>query len=173
MEVSQEYSFTMNGIIFDKYLNEQSSDLIPHSLVLPPPPPATEVKSHGLLPLNQGPEIYMWVHTEVFKNPAKEFTEIYKEFCLNSFLITPQVISVLQSAKEECNEILKYEFFNINEPLTAYKIDEFQSEMESCSHSVIVKLKNQWQPKIEKIILSNFSDQDKSCWLNLQIADMK
>lgn len=58
----------------------------------------------------------MWVHTEVFKVPAKEFTDIYKEFCLKSFLITPQAINVLQQTKEECNEIIKLEFFNINEP---------------------------------------------------------
>lgn len=36
MEISQEYAYTMNGIIFDKYLTEATNDLVPHGLVLPP-----------------------------------------------------------------------------------------------------------------------------------------
>jgi hypothetical protein len=36
VEVSKEYQFTMNSIIFKKYLEEGSQDLVPHSLVLPP-----------------------------------------------------------------------------------------------------------------------------------------
>lgn len=36
MEISQEYAYTMNGIIFDKYLTETPEDIVPHSLVLPP-----------------------------------------------------------------------------------------------------------------------------------------
>ena len=35
-EVSNEYSYTLNSMIFDKYLYESAGDLIPHSLVLPP-----------------------------------------------------------------------------------------------------------------------------------------
>lgn len=33
----------MNGIIFDKYLNETPEDLVPHSLVLPPKENISEI----------------------------------------------------------------------------------------------------------------------------------
>ena len=35
-EVANEYSYTLNSMIFDKYLYESAGDLIPHSLILPP-----------------------------------------------------------------------------------------------------------------------------------------
>ncbi len=50
LEVNKEYAKVMNGIIFDKYLKESSSDLLPHNLVLPNTSPA-EVPYYGLLEL--------------------------------------------------------------------------------------------------------------------------
>jgi len=40
----------MNQIIFDKYLKESNSDMLPCNLVLPPKP-EKEVEYYGLLPL--------------------------------------------------------------------------------------------------------------------------
>lgn len=34
-------------------------------------------------------EIFMYSPYEVYEKDAREFTEIFKEFCLSSFLITP------------------------------------------------------------------------------------
>lgn len=40
-------------------------------------------------------EIYMYSPHEIYENDARDFTEIFKEFCLNSFLITPEAIGSL------------------------------------------------------------------------------
>jgi len=71
----------MNGIIFDKYLTEAPADLVPHSLVLPPKEEKKEVSEYGLLALNKGPLVYMFNPIEIYKVPALEFTDIFKEFC--------------------------------------------------------------------------------------------
>jgi hypothetical protein len=81
--------------------------------VLPPQREREEVKYYGLLPLAQGPEVYMSSPYDIFKQPARDFTELFKEFCLNSFLITPEAIRVLQDVRNECNRILEYEFFSL------------------------------------------------------------
>ena len=40
-------------------------------------------------------EIYMFSPYEIYENDARDFTDIFKEFCLSSFLITPEAISAL------------------------------------------------------------------------------
>jgi len=94
-EVGNEYSYTLNSMIFDKYLYESAGDLIPHSLVLPPKAEAPEVPQFGLLPINKGPEIYVLSPIDILKVPSRQFTEIFKDFCLDSFYITPEAIKVL------------------------------------------------------------------------------
>jgi dynein heavy chain len=88
----------MNGIIFDKYLTEATNDLVPHGLVLPPKEEETEVPYFGMLELEAkkgAKEIWMYNPVEVFKCEPKDFTEIFKIFCLQSILITPEAIAAL------------------------------------------------------------------------------
>lgn len=40
-------------------------------------------------------EIYMFSPYEIFESEPKDFTENFKEFCLSSFLITPEAIAAL------------------------------------------------------------------------------
>jgi len=40
-------------------------------------------------------EKYMFTYNEVFLTEPKEFAIIFKEFCLNSFAITPAAIQIL------------------------------------------------------------------------------
>ena len=61
-------------------------------------------------------EIYMYSPHEIFENEARDFTEIFKQFCLSSFLITPEAISAQQAIRTECNKILEYEFFKLQRP---------------------------------------------------------
>ena len=53
-EISGDYAYTLNSIIFDKYLEDSSGDLIPHQLALPPRPDPPEAPEYGLLPINKG-----------------------------------------------------------------------------------------------------------------------
>lgn len=41
-------------------------------------------------------DIYMFSPFEIYENDAKDFTETFKEFCMTSFLITPEAIVSLQ-----------------------------------------------------------------------------
>lgn len=40
-------------------------------------------------------DIFMFSPHEIFEQEAKDFTEIFKEFCVASFLTTPEAISTL------------------------------------------------------------------------------
>lgn len=100
------------------------SDLVPHGLVLPPASDSQAanniVKEKGMLPTEKdkgAKEIYMYSPFEVFESDAKDFTEIFKEFCLSSLFITPEAISALQAIRIECNKIAEYEFFKLLTPL--------------------------------------------------------
>ena len=166
LDVAGEYAFTMNSIIFDKYLQEGSSDLVPHSLVLPPQAEKGEVPYYGLLPTAQGPEVYMYNPYEIFKVPQKEFTEIFKEFCIISFLTTPEAITVLQEVRGQCNAIRDFEFFNLTPPQKPFRVEDFQREMEVSYTKVVDNLKTVWQPAIKTLIEKTFEKSDKS-WLSL------
>jgi predicted SprT family Zn-dependent metalloprotease len=39
MEVSKEYSITMNSILFEKNIEKKTSEIVPHNLELPPEKP--------------------------------------------------------------------------------------------------------------------------------------
>ena len=64
-------------------------------MALPPKPDPEPAPEYGLLPVNKGSEIFVLSPTEIVKVPSREFTEIFKDFCLDSFLITPEAITVL------------------------------------------------------------------------------
>ena len=60
----------MNGIIFDKYLSEASSDLVPHGLVLPPKVEDNTTNYFGMLELEAkkgAKEIWLYNPHEIFK----------------------------------------------------------------------------------------------------------
>jgi hypothetical protein len=42
---------------------------------------------------------------EIFKNPEKNFIEIFKDFCVSSFLTTGEVITVVQEIRDQCNKL--------------------------------------------------------------------
>ena len=49
INVNDDYERTMNKIIFDKHLNDKSSDLIPHNLTLRPKTKKVNTPTHGLI----------------------------------------------------------------------------------------------------------------------------
>jgi hypothetical protein len=155
MEVSQEYSQTMNGILFEKCLYENTTDLVPHNVVLPAKPEEKSPEYYGLLPLEAtrgAKEVIYLSPFEKITNDPKNFMDTFKEFCLNTFLITPETISALQEIKKHCNKILEWEFFNLVLPENPYKLEEFKTDQDSMTGSTVNKLKTVWLPDIEKII---------------------
>lgn len=114
---------------------------MPHSLVLPPKEEDKEVKEKGLLSINKGSLIYMFSHLEIYKVPALEFTDVFKEFCTSSFLRTYESINILQKVREECNSLQDYEFFKLDVPNSPYKIEDFNAEQETSTHNTVNKLK--------------------------------
>jgi len=75
MEVSQEYSQTMNGILFEKCLYENTTDLVPHNVVLPAKPEEKSPEYYGLLPLEatRGAKevIYLSPFEKITNDPKK------------------------------------------------------------------------------------------------------
>lgn len=74
LEVNHDYAKTMNGLLFDKYLQKGSDDLIPHNLILPEINIQNEIKYYGLIETENRKgtkEIWMYNHNEVFSNDVK------------------------------------------------------------------------------------------------------
>lgn len=72
-------------------------------------------------------EVYMWTPYEVFTNEPKSFTEVFKDFLLNSITASAESVTCLQQIREECNKLLELEFFSIQVPGAPYKLDEFKN----------------------------------------------
>lgn len=83
----------------------------------------------------------MFSHMEIYKVPSLEFTEVFKEFCSQSFLRNPESITILQKVREECNGLQNYEFFKLDVPNTPYKVEDFNGEQETATHNTVNKLK--------------------------------
>jgi dynein heavy chain len=67
----------------------------------------------------------MWHYKEVFSNEAKDFTTVFKDFCLASLWMKEEVIRALQKVRKECLDKQHYEIFvfELDRPM---KIDEYK-----------------------------------------------
>lgn len=114
---------------------ESTGDLVPHGLVLPPKPEDLgqegEVPYFGMLELEAkkgAKDMQMYNPYEIMKSDPKDFTELFKEFCLQSFFITPEAITVVRELVRECNNIQDYQFFSLTVPSYPYRLEEFKQE---------------------------------------------
>lgn len=98
MDAAIDYQLLMNRILFDYHLMVNPTDLVPHGLVLPETQPKKDPNYYGMLALEAkkgAKEVYMWTPHEVFFNEPKSFTEIFKEFLLNSIMASPESVRCL------------------------------------------------------------------------------
>ena len=77
-EVDNDYSRTMNKIIFDKYM-----EYIPLNLRLPPVEKDIPAPEYGMIIIERD-------------DKSRDFTEIFKKFCFKSLYIKKEVIHALQ-----------------------------------------------------------------------------
>lgn len=117
-------------------------------------------------------ELQMYNPLEVMKSEPKDFTELFKEICLQSFLITPEAITVVREMVRECNNIMDYEFFSLTVPQYPYRLEEFKQEQDSVEHAAMTKLKQGWVPNIEKLIATEFQKSEKG-WTNLKESNIQ
>jgi len=103
-------------------------------------------------------ELYMWTPHEVFFNEPKTFTEIFKDFLLNSIMASPESVYCLQRIKEKCNGIIELEFFSIAIPGSPYKLDEFKNVNDQQQITNIGKVRNNFIEDITSIIADSFKD---------------
>eukprot|EP00825_Cyclidium_porcatum_P020418 TRINITY_DN2313_c0_g1_i1.p1 TRINITY_DN2313_c0_g1~~TRINITY_DN2313_c0_g1_i1.p1 ORF type:complete len:622 (+),score=110.07 TRINITY_DN2313_c0_g1_i1:285-2150(+) len=160
MEIDSEFQYSMNGIIFDKYLQEAPSELIPHSLALPRKPPKLEQSYYGRLELaakKGAKEVLVITPQEVLKFEPKDYIETFKMFCLQSCIVQKEAIVILQEVRRQCNSIQNMLFFNLEIPPShPYKIEEFKQEQYLTIQDSIKKLKEEWVPHIESTIATQF-----------------
>jgi dynein heavy chain len=165
-EASQEYSRTMNKIIFNEYYDEANKDLVPHELDIGEDT-IEEVPYYGMINI---PKANVTTeskeHFYVYPN-TKDFTEIFKEFCFSSLFIKEEVIKALQEIKVACNEQVEREIFSLTTEKEAIAIDEFKTIQESSISQLMSNLKGNWIHKMTKIIKEQFSDVGKG-WFNMK-----
>lgn len=85
----------MNNIIFDSHAERSPGELIPHALVQATKPLVNAVPYYGMLELerNKGAkDVFMWSPHEIFRVEPKTFTDLFKEFLLNSVFVTPESV---------------------------------------------------------------------------------
>jgi len=153
LEVSNDYYRTMNKIIFDKYLDVCSEDLLDQKLRLPPIKEEREAPEYGMIQLERNKD-------------SKDFTEIFKDFCFHSLYIKEEVIKALQEIRLECNKILDMKLFNLEYPVTV-RMEDFKHQQESVISQVLHHLQNTWVADLVRIIRNQFSAVGKG-WFNMK-----
>ena len=121
-EINNDYARTMNKIIFDKYLEDNSynQDEIYPKIRLPKKILKTTTPYYGMMPLERQKGVKLiWLENYTGKSTdnihweePKDFTETFKDFCFSSLYIKEEVISALQEIRVECNKVLGMEIFN-------------------------------------------------------------
>ena len=87
-----DFGRTMNQIVFEKFMElspEDSKDMIPHGLTMPPKEPPKAVPFFGQITI-----------------PAHDFATQFSNFCFNSLFIKDEVIKATVQIKSECNSLL-------------------------------------------------------------------
>jgi len=168
LEINNDYSKALNKMLFDKYLESNSEDLLLHNLSLPTKI-EKEVPYYGLLELESkkgAKEIYMFNHTEIFILEPKSFENTFKEFCLATLKIKSESVLALQEIKRECLKIVDMEVFNfrINK---AVRYEEYKQLQESESNNVKDYLKTTYLTELINTIRSKFQDVEKG-WFNIK-----
>ena len=150
-EILKDYSRIMNKIIFDKYLDECSSNVIPVSLLLPPKILKKEIPYFALIKLERDRE-------------SRDFSEIFKDFSSNALITREEAVRALQQIRIECNKILEIPFFYFN-IIHQMRIEDFKHQQDSSGTQAAYYLKGTWVNEIVKIVKTEISTTDKS-WFN-------
>lgn len=140
-EINEDYAHIMNRLVFDKYIGEASKDVLPHDLVLPPTQEEA-LKYFGLIELNRNKD-------------SKIFIDSFKDFSATTFIQKEEAIRVLELIKQENKLTLEMSIFNTNIP-KPLKIEEFLSQQESSTNSVVYNLKGSWVARVVSIIKTEF-----------------
>ena len=164
-EANQEYSRTMNKIIFNEYFDDANKDLVPFELNIGEDH-IEEVSYYGMINI---PKANVTTESKevgyIYPN-TRDFTEIFKEFCFSSLFIKEEVIKALQEIKVACNEVVENEIFTLQFE-NIVRIEEFKTIQESSISQLMSHQKGGWINKMTTIIKEQFSEVGKG-WFNMK-----
>jgi len=141
-EVNRDYANAMNSLIFDKYIEGNSGEVLPEGLTLPPRNPETTPHKR-LIVLDQNKD-------------SRPFDEKFRNFSVNFFLNKEEAIKALEEIKAENQNMLNSPLFHtkISHPM---RIDEFTSQQDSTTQTLLFHLRGSWVARIVDIIKINFT----------------
>ncbi len=157
MDVSYDYSRTMNKIIFDKYLDANldqldNKDIFPIKLNLEAIQQENSRfqnrKYYGMMRLQSqdGAKEYVYENQKKQALEPRDFTETFKNFCFASLYIKEEVIKALQDIRKECNKVLELRMYNYdqNELPANMHLEEFKNIQDAATSKLFYKLKGEW-----------------------------
>lgn len=168
-EVNQDYTRTMNKIIFDKFLEDNETEgMFPEPLHLPKQTMETVSPYFGMQQISTlKKEAYMTNHKEIFYGEQKDFTDIFQDFCFASLYIKEEVIKALQDITVECNNISHMHMFLLHDLPPIMRLEEFKHIQDSATSQILYTLKGSWVNELIKIIKVQFQNVGKG-WFNMK-----
>jgi dynein heavy chain len=156
-----DFGRTMNQIVMEKFMElppEESKDMIPHGLTMPPRMPPRKVPYFGQITI-----------------PPHDFATQFSNFCFNSLYIKEEVINATNEIRHECNNLLKSnQIWNtkIDEnggEKKVLRIEEFKQLQSSAIQMMKFNTGKDagWVGKLEKSIKQHFSKVGKG-WFNIE-----
>jgi dynein heavy chain len=165
------YSRTMNKILFNKYLEDnRDNNLIPNRLIFnPEETTAPEAPPDGMIYIERVEYNYEPKGSSYSYPSSKDFSEVFKEFCLSTIFTKSSAIKGLHEIRMLSDDIKKKDIFNLKFQ-SEVKMEEFKHAQETSTQQLLYSLKIQWINDIVRIIQNKFTEEDEG-WFNLKNAN--
>jgi dynein heavy chain len=165
------YSRTMNKILFNKYLEDnRDNNLIPNRLIFnPEETTAPEAPPEGMIYIERVEYNYEPKGSSYSYPSSKDFSEVFKEFCLSTIFTKSSAIKGLHEIRMLSDDIKKKDIFNLKFQ-SEVKMEEFKHAQETSTQQLLYSLKIQWINDIVRIIQNKFTEEDEG-WFNLKNAN--
>ena len=157
-EVNVDYARIMNKIIFDKNIKDPAQSSLHQSLGIGPD---FFLNGPGSSFNLSKPVPYMGTLTI----PDRDFKKAFSDFCFNSCLTQPEVISALIKVNAECLRLNKLSLFN-TQITKSVRIEEFEQLQNSAMGQTLHTLSDSWITALKNCIKNSLKDVGKG-WFNL------
>lgn len=172
-EIEEDYSRTMNKIIFDSYIGDFTAKFdIEDVLALRE---QSKQSGHRQEPFGTGAQGIIRMdsqtpaHSKNFSySDTYNFDETFKEFCFSSLFIKKEAIEALQEIRIKCIDVQEKQLFSYDwEASEIKRVDEFKTIQESAISQLGNQLKGQWIGAMIGLVRSKFGSIGKG-WFNMK-----
>ena len=166
-EMNTNFTKLQNQVLFKKHLasGADTKKMLSKDLVLDfkrkgPAP------QFGRIQLKRDKEVVALNLGKIMRLDAKSFEERFKAFGVASLYSVKEVVVALDKIKQECLELKRVQFFDLNFVSGYTRLEDFKHAQESCIHKGLRKIVDGFPSKVHEAIKGSLRiGKDNKCTL--------